>query len=180
MIGIYGIKNLTKNKWYVGQSIDIEKRIRSHFSDLRRVKHTSKKLQEDYNNGDTFVTVILEKCKTKELDKKEAYYMEKYNSMKDGYNFLVEDEEEYQVSEKFLDDNRLSWKAKGIYMLIAYGNLDKITIEEITKRSKDGIDSTRSGIYELVKYGYLRKKSTKNTTGKFSSVSSFKILNGGN
>ena len=180
MIGIYGIKNLTKNKWYIGQSIDVEKRVRSHFNRLNKGNHCSEKLQEDYDNGDDFEAVILEECEIDKLDDMEVRYIEEYDSMKNGYNFLIEDEEqEYQISDKFLDDSKLSWKAKGIYAFIASGIVKNINITQISKYGKDGKTSVAKGFEELVKYGYLTKKENGATNGKFANVSTFKINKGG-
>lgn len=67
-----------------------------------------------------------------------------------------------------LNDDRLSWKAKG---LLAYllSLPDDWTVRErdLAKRSKDGRDSTRSGIQELIKYGYVIRKRLHDENGKF-------------
>lgn len=57
-----------------------------------------------------------------------------------------------------LNDERLSWKAKGIiaYMLSMPDDW-KFYIEEIASHAKDGVDSLRSGIKELSKYGYVKR-----------------------
>lgn len=36
MVGIYCIENLVNNKKYIGQSVDIETRIKKHFRHLRK------------------------------------------------------------------------------------------------------------------------------------------------
>ena len=67
-----------------------------------------------------------------------------------------------------LTDDRLSWKAKG---LLAYllSLPDDWTVRErdLAKRSKDGRDSTRSGIQELIKHGYVLRKRLHDANGKF-------------
>lgn len=57
-----------------------------------------------------------------------------------------------------LNDERLSWKAKGIiaYMLSMPDDW-KFYIEEIASHAKDGVDSLRSGIKELSKHGYVKR-----------------------
>jgi hypothetical protein len=54
-------------------------------------------------------------------------------------------------------DTRLSWKAKGI---LAYAlsrpNDWQFYLSEIQEHSTGGIASTRSGIAELMKYGYIK------------------------
>ena len=51
MIGIYAIRNTKNGKMYIGESIDIEKRWKSHQEDLDNGNHHSYKLQEDYDKS---------------------------------------------------------------------------------------------------------------------------------
>lgn len=48
MRGVYIIKNLKKNRVYVGSSIDIRFRIEMHFWELGYGKHGNRQLQKDY------------------------------------------------------------------------------------------------------------------------------------
>jgi uncharacterized phage protein (TIGR02220 family) len=73
--------------------------------------------------------------------------------------YRVEKNKNYVVLNRTaLNDERLSWKAKGIiaYMLSMPDNW-KFYIEEIASHAKDGVDSLRSGIKELSKYGYVKR-----------------------
>ncbi len=56
-----------------------------------------------------------------------------------------------------LSDERLSWKAKGIYYYIK-NNLTKepVSYNMLKEASADGISSIMSGIKELKQYGYLK------------------------
>lgn len=94
MTGIYLIKNLSNNKVYIGQSIDIKKRIKDHFWKARCKKDIS------YNSAlhsairkygeDNFQCEILEICDMNSLDERERYYINKYNSISpNGYNILA-------------------------------------------------------------------------------------------
>ncbi len=66
------------------------------------------------------------------------------------------------------DDDRLSWKAKGIYLyLVSRPDKWDYYIQDIINRSKDGKDAVKSGIKELEKYGYLKRKKVKNEKGQF-------------
>lgn len=62
MIGIYTIKNLKNNKLYIGSSVEIEKRIRTHFVNLIKNNHSNLKLQNSYNKygKENFIFEILE------------------------------------------------------------------------------------------------------------------------
>lgn len=88
--GIYKITNLINQKCYIGQSIDILRRWRNH-------KTTSQNsLKEAYEYPlyrafrkyglENFSFEILEECTQAELDSKESFYIEKYNSIIQGYN----------------------------------------------------------------------------------------------
>ena len=88
MIGIYMIKNNINNKVYIGQSSDIKKRWKKHIEDLNNKNHHNYHLQSawDKYGSSNFEFIILEICDKSELDKKEEFYIEKYNSLKNGYN----------------------------------------------------------------------------------------------
>lgn len=59
----------------------------------------------------------------------------------------------------FLEDKRLSWKAKGILAYLLSRPDDwKIYKQHLKTVSKDGYDGTHTGFEELVKYGYASKK----------------------
>lgn len=63
------------------------------------------------------------------------------------------------VNNTICKDNRLSWKAKGIW-LYAFSRPDDWTfhIEDLIKQSTDGKDAVRSGLQELQKCGYLKRE----------------------
>ncbi len=61
--------------------------------------------------------------------------------------------------QELLDDNNVSWKAKGLYMVLVESMKDgKCSMSQIKKMSKDGEASTSSAIKELVKRGYVTKE----------------------
>lgn len=93
MIGIYLIQNNINNKVYIGQSVHIEIRIKEHFWKANCIKDVS------FNSAlhsairkygeENFSWKVLEECEILELDEKECYYIEKYNSLSpNGYNIL--------------------------------------------------------------------------------------------
>lgn len=92
MIGIYKITNKINGKCYIGQSIDIHD---------RWIKHRSRPFQVNDNAYDTylyrairkygldnFTFEVLEECSYEELNEREIYYIDFYNShyTKNGYN----------------------------------------------------------------------------------------------
>ena len=81
--GVYIIWNKTKNKYYVGQSKNMGKRLNDHFSngEVRNVIFA-----KDWWNGDYFCYKV-HFCQTKDkLDSLEKQKIEEYNSFEKGYN----------------------------------------------------------------------------------------------
>jgi len=82
MIGIYKITNKLNNKSYIGQSNNIERRFRDH----KKYSETTigKAIQEE--GVDNFIFEIVELCDKSELDEKEIYYINKFDTINTGYN----------------------------------------------------------------------------------------------
>lgn len=91
--GIYIIKNDINNKVYIGQSININKRIQEHFWKSTCIKDVS------YNSAlhsairkygkEHFYYEVLEECEPNLLDERERVYIKQYNSISpNGYNIL--------------------------------------------------------------------------------------------
>lgn len=91
MIGIYKITNKVNNKIYIGQSINIAERWREHRYRYNRVEETSYNypLYRAFRKYtlDNFSFEIIEECTFEELDKRETYWIQYYNSiLPNGYN----------------------------------------------------------------------------------------------
>lgn len=70
------------------------------------------------------------------------------------------------VSNDFLKDSRLSWKAKGIIAYVAMLPDDWVlNMRDLTNRATDGRDSLYSGIKELETCGYCAKTMKRNPDG---------------
>lgn len=82
------IKNNENNKSYIGQSIDIKNRWMRHKSELNNNNHINNHLQFAWNKygEDCFSFIILEECPIESLDEREIFYINKYDSMDNGYN----------------------------------------------------------------------------------------------
>ena len=89
--GIYMISNRKNNKQYIGQSQNIDARIRMHLCLLRNGKHYNCHLQSAWNKyGYTaFDISVLELCPVSDLNDREMYYICKYDSFQSGYNRTV-------------------------------------------------------------------------------------------
>ena len=93
MVGyIYRITNKVTNQNYIGQTIDINRRKRTHFNTLRNNTHDNPKLQASWNKyGEEnfeFESWEFKIQDTKELDSLECQYIEKYNGLSDGFNLV--------------------------------------------------------------------------------------------
>lgn len=69
-----------------------------------------------------------------------------------------------------LRDERLSWKARGIFSYLWSMPDDWEFYEtEVAKHATDGRASLRSGLGELTKFGYLERTRSRNKNGKFGA-----------
>jgi hypothetical protein len=69
---------------------------------------------------------------------------------------------------KWIDDERMSAKAKGIMIyLLSLPDDWKIYLHELKNHFKDGVKSISSGIKELKKLGYITRHSLRDSKGKF-------------
>lgn len=92
-ICIYKIINLIDNKIYIGQTINYTKRKRNHINKLKNNKHHNEHLQNSWNKygEESFSFEIIEECKIAELDKKEKYYIDIYNTIDPNYGYNLVD-----------------------------------------------------------------------------------------
>jgi len=71
-----------------------------------------------------------------------------------------------QIDKTCLNDNKLSWKAKGLHAyLMSRPDNWTVRISQLSKASKEGRDAMRSGLAELENAGYATKEKTRNEKG---------------
>lgn len=86
-VGIYGLRNKITNKWYIGQSWDIDLRL-SNYKSLS-CKNQPKIYSSLKKNGfSNFDFVLIELCDKDQstLDSRETYWIKFHDSIKNGYN----------------------------------------------------------------------------------------------
>lgn len=99
---IYKIENQQNGRVYVGCTEIGEYRIKGHFYNLKRGKHTSRIMQADFDNGDTFRVVSVYAfsatvsgrykddsqsfCIMLAAHEIESYYIHKFEAATNGYN----------------------------------------------------------------------------------------------
>lgn len=82
--GVYIIKNKTKDKYYVGQSKDVFKRVFKDHWNKGEVKNII--FAKDWYDNDEFYWKYFKRETKDELDDLEREYIEIHNSFKNGYN----------------------------------------------------------------------------------------------
>ncbi len=87
--GIYCIENKISNKKYIGQSRNIEKRIKEHTYNLLKHNHSNPHLNDSFQKYgiENFSFYILSVCEEKDLDKLEKHYIKTCKAKNpSGYN----------------------------------------------------------------------------------------------
>lgn len=90
--GIYKITNKTNGKCYIGQSVDVDKRLKEHAKcGLGIDTPASNKLYKEMQKIGiwNFSWELLEECKSSELNEREKYYIDFYKSKDYGYNSSI-------------------------------------------------------------------------------------------
>lgn len=89
VIGCYIIHNRENGKYYVGQSKDVHKRLKQHFTGTvpKNVIFAEDYYLSNFSNKEDLFEVKILPCTTKdELDKTEKELIELYDAKNNGYN----------------------------------------------------------------------------------------------
>ena len=81
--GIYKVTNKVNGKVYIGQSVDISRRWCEHMNAKDDI-YFHKAIQK--YGVENFEWEVIEQCKKKDLDERESYWIEYYDSFNKGYN----------------------------------------------------------------------------------------------
>ena len=78
--GIYRIRNLINNKFYIGSAVNLNKRKNQHFHYLRNNTHHNKPLQNSFNkySEKNFIFEVMCYCYNEDLITNEQFYIDKY------------------------------------------------------------------------------------------------------
>lgn len=135
-IGIYQVINLSNNKCYIGQSIDIMTRWRQHRHYLNANKHSNTHLQNAWNkygeNEFAFRTLEIIEASDKEtlkkqLDQREDYWIEYYESDKDekGYNKQKSQQGTFSEAWHKKNNKRITKRVKNFFQHTQLQHLSK-------------------------------------------------------
>lgn len=86
---IYRIVCFPTGRVYVGQTIDVNRRKKTHFQLLKSGKHTNRKLQSSFNKWGQkhFFFEVLEYCVSQDTaNEREKHWIAFYDSVRKGYN----------------------------------------------------------------------------------------------
>ena len=174
MIGIYKITNKINGKCYIGQSINIEQRLKDH----RNCKANKPLYRAFKKYGiENFDFEVLEECSKEELNEKEIYYIAFYNSTTDGNGYNLEHGGEFK--DIILCEEAKKKQVENYKLTIQ--NMPKEDFKEWHKKigakhkgktiSKEQRDKISKSLKEYYKDANNRKRLSENRKGKGLSLS---------
>lgn len=154
MAGIYQIYNTETGKRYIGSSIDVERRLKEHYRNLKHHKHCNQHLQNAWNKYEEYLVFEpLEYCEPDECLKLEQQYIDYYDSAnrENGYNIDVQaasagkhlsEETKQKIREKAIgrkwsDEMRKNWLESNV------GKKKPKQSETMKKKYEDGYKISR-------------------------------------
>ena len=154
--GIYKIINKSNGKVYIGQSVDVENRIKNHKGDLRRNHHHNEHLQNSFNKygEESFEFSLIKSCKARYLDRFEKLhiYLNKSMNPKYGYNKDSGGSVQKEVSEETKEKMREAKKGK------RFSEEHKMKISEAHKGKKHSSETKRKMSKAKIKYSLWNTK----------------------
>ena len=161
MVGyIYKIENTITKQCYIGQTVDYDRRKATHINRLRRNAHDNPKLQNAWiKYGEpafqfTYWEFQIETLE--ELNKLECEYIQKYDSLSNGYN-LVEGGGKLPLHKKVKDDDIITFLCIQEFLGDGYGK----TCEQIFNWSKGTASTAKRKIRFIEANGVFDKMTSE-------------------
>ena len=155
--GIYKVTNRVNGKVYIGQSVDIGRRWHTHMTAKDDI-YFHKAIQK--YGVENFKWEVIEQCKKKDLDEREIYWIEYYDSFNKGYNRTkggdgVSDGEDHPM-----------WKG-GISLDPEYKKKHyEANKDKIKEKGKEYYEANKDKMKEKVKEYYETNKEKKKEYNK--------------
>ena len=146
--GIYKITNIVNNNAYIGKSLNIEERFKTHrqraFS--RHCKEYDKALYRAFRKYglNNFRFEILEECSNESLNEREIYYIAKYDTYYNGYNETMGGDGNVDVCGEKHHNHKLT-ESDVIDIRTRYGNKERK--KEVYKLYQDKV--SKSGFHKI-------------------------------
>lgn len=150
---VYLILNKINGKGYVGQSVNVSIRWKTHKQQLRANKHHNSHLQNSWNKyrEENFDFLILEYCHPNFLYIAESYWILFLDTIKNGYNYGFDKNNRRGVKHKLSSRKKMSKKALQRPKSF-YDNLSKkFTGRKVNDEQKEKISKkkTTTGIFRV-------------------------------
>ncbi len=165
--GIYKIINVLNNKFYLGSSLNIEKRFKRHFNDLRLKNHHSIYLQRSFDKyGETnFTTEIVEEINSgkKDLIKKEQEYLDYY---------LINNYKTYNVSKNASGGDLISYHPNRSEIIKKNSNSTKqryVDNPDLLIKASLNMMGEKNPMFGKTHSDEARQKISKASTGRIGS-----------
>ncbi len=79
-----------------------------------------------------------------------------------------------QIANGLFRDSRMSFKSKGLFGLISTHREGwHLTVADLTRRGREGVDAVTTGLEELESYGFLQRDRDRNPDGTLGSATYF-------
>ena len=165
--GIYVVTNLVNNKKYIGQSVNIRRRFKSHhlvdYCNINNCNYNTKFYQAIRKYGiDNFKVEILELCEDiKKLDEKEIKYIEQFDTFKNGYNSTKGGQSwSENIHSKETEEKRKQTRLKNQSLMSENHPRAKLTNQEVWDIRQRYIDGESVlDIYQDFKHLYSNKET---------------------
>ena len=141
--GIYKITNTLNNKCYIGSAVNIKTRLYKHLYELKKQTHRNNYLQKSFNkNGcevfDVEILELFEKINYQELLNIEKTYILYFDSIKKGYNLMLDNSSfltDLNKSKKHIDEN-IKKTSKSVCAINIETNKLECTFDSISDASR--------------------------------------------
>ncbi len=146
--GIYCIENIKNEKKYIGQAVNLKRRIEAHLYRLRGGYEDCGNLQKSWDKykEESFKFYVLEECLIEELDNREKFWIEKLNShtSKNGYNISFGGQKTSMLGRKHSIESRNKMKKKRNQRITKKETKEKISISLLGNQRVRGYKNPKS------------------------------------
>lgn len=177
--GVYQIININNSKRYIGSSVDMRVRFRSHLWLLRKNQHQSQKLQNAWNKhgSNFFCFEVIEFVEDlSELSNREQYWLDHYQSASNnGYN--IKPVAYSNVGFKLPQSTKDKIAAKATGRKVSLDLIHKWSAARIGKKhSQETIEKIRQSRRGRLMSDESRRKISEAATGRTASESTKRLM----